>query len=66
MFWFTIIISKNSNGLCGHFFEFDIFDITFGITVPKDIEMGGVATALTKKKVITTRPAISLSTAYGR
>ena len=32
------------------FFEFEIFDVRFGISVPKDIQMGGVAIALPKKK----------------
>ena len=43
------------------FFEFEIFDIRFGIGVPKDIKMGGVAIALPKKKmVITTGPIMKL------
>ena len=32
-----------------NFFEFEISDIRFGISVSKDIEMGGVATALLEK-----------------
>ena len=31
------------------FLKFEIFDVRFGISVPKDIEMGGVAIALPKK-----------------
>ena len=60
-FWVPIVISKKkSNGPCGKsFFEFEIFDVTFGINVPKDIEMGGVAIALPKIMVITTRSTIS-------
>ena len=30
------------------FFEFDIFDDRFGISIPKDMKMGGVAIALPK------------------
>ena len=30
-------------------FEFEIFDVRFGISVPKGINMGGVAIALPKK-----------------
>ena len=40
------------------FFEFEIFDVRFGISVPKYIKMDGVAIALLKKMVITTRPSI--------
>ena len=32
-----------------NFFEFEILDIRFGISVPKDIKVGGVAIALAKK-----------------
>ena len=48
------------------FFEFEVFDVRFGSSVPKDIKMGGVAIALPKKTAITSRPTISLSTAYDR
>ena len=40
------------------FFEFEIFDARFGINVPKDIKMGGVAIALTKI-LLTTRPTVA-------
>ena len=50
---------KISNGPCGQcFFEFEIFDVRFGISVPKDIKMGGVAIALTKL-VLTTRSTVA-------
>ena len=32
-----------------NFFEFEIFDVRFGISVPKVLKMGGVAIALPKK-----------------
>ena len=49
------------------FFELDIFDIRFGISVPKDIKNGWCIHRIAEKKVvITTRPTISLSTAYDR
>ena len=41
------------------FFYFEIFDVRFGISVPKDIKMGGAAIALSKKMVITTRPTVA-------
>ena len=31
------------------FFEFEIFDVRLGTSVPKDIEMGGIAIAWPKK-----------------
>ena len=50
MFWSPIAISKKNQMACAAiFFEFDIFDIRFGTSVPKDIKMGGVAIALLKK-----------------
>ena len=52
---------KISNGPCGHFFEFDIFDVRLGISVPRDIKMGGVAITLPKKMAITTRPIVACS-----
>ena len=54
---------KISNGPCDQFFfEFEIFDVRFGISVPKDIKMNGVAIALTKM-VLTTR--LTVATARG-
>ena len=48
-----------SNGPCGQFFfEFEIVNVRFGISVPKDIKMVGVAIALTKI-VHTTRPIVA-------
>ena len=41
------------------FFEFEIFDVRFGISVPKDIKMTGIAIAFPKKMVITTRPTVA-------
>ena len=39
--------------MCGQFFfEFEIFDVRIGISVPKDIKMGAVAIAMPKKIVI--------------
>ena len=32
-----------------NFFEFEIFDVRIGISVPKDIKMSGVAIATSKK-----------------
>ena len=32
------------------FFEFEVIDVRFGSSVPKDIKMGGVAIALPKKR----------------
>ena len=50
---------KISNGLRGQFFfEFEIFDVRCGISVPKDIKMGGVTITLTKI-VVTTRPTVT-------
>ena len=44
-----IAIVKISNDPCGQFFfEFGFFHVTFGISIPKDIKMGGVAIALPK------------------
>ena len=40
---------KISNGPCGQIFLFEIFDVRFRISIPKCIEMGGVAIALPKK-----------------
>ena len=49
-FLVPIVIKKKSNGPCGRFFsEFEISDVRFGISVPKDIKMGGVTIALPKK-----------------
>ena len=44
--------------MCSIFLEFEIFDVRFGISVPKDIKMDDVAIALTKI-VLTTRPTIA-------
>ena len=43
--------------LAVNFFELEIFDVRFVISVPKDIKMGGAAIAMQKKKVITTWPS---------
>ena len=41
------------------FFDVEIFDVSFGISVLKDIKVDGVAIALPKKMVITTQPAVT-------
>ena len=53
------IVIKKSNCPCGHFFKFQIFYVRFGISVLRHIEMGGVAIALPKKMVITSRPTVA-------
>ena len=45
--WVPIAIVKISTGPCGNFFEFEIFDVRFRISVPKEI--GGVVIALPRK-----------------
>ena len=54
-----IVILKFQMARAVNFFEFEIFDVRFGISVQKDIKIGGVAIALPKKMVITTRPTIA-------
>ena len=53
------MLNKSNLPVRSVFLEFEIFDVRFGISVPKDIKMGGVAIALPKKMVITTRPTVS-------
>ena len=61
---FPIVISKISSGARGQFFfEFEIFVVRFGISVLKEIKMSGVASALTKKIVITTLSIVHQLTA---
>ena len=57
-FWFLvpIVISKFQMAVRS-FFKCEIFDVRFGIRVPKDMKMSVVAIALPKKMVITTHPS---------
>ena len=49
-FWVPHCNFKKLNGPCGQFVsEFEFFEVRFGISVPKDIKMGGVAIASPKR-----------------
>ena len=59
IFWSSIVILKFQMARAvNFFFEIEIFDVRFGISLPKDIKMGDVAIALPEKMVITTRTII--------
>ena len=53
------MVKKNQMTCAVNFFELENFDIRFGISIPKDIEMSGVAISLPKKMVITTRRTVA-------
>ena len=43
-----------------------MFDVSFKISIPKDIKIGGVAMELPKKMVIITRPNIAAIDRWGQ